>query len=474
VTIKRLNGSDLIIGEIQAGFIVDLYFDGTFFLVKNLNDASSLENIEQEQLYTNTFVAGNQYGLESITGDNPLSYYDGLVVKFRAIATNDNAVTLNVNSLGAISLVDSQFYILKPGDVGADDLIVAVYNLAENVFQVVKKTENLRLTNSGLVEARAINTPDYLSLANSTAYQAIFVSPYNVVSDDDKKLIFVGNTGSFTLSLPDATSMRENFSAVFAITSVAENRTITLIAPTSIIYSGLGTIPVNTPVSITVGQANTTYLTIYVEKGNNTWHYDVVEKATETKAGVTQLATQAEVDAGADTTKIVTPATLKNVPFIQNLEVVYPVGSLFINISTLMKTDPDQIVPGWGTFTWERIDAGEPNPNPNYCLLVGSDVFTKPGTVSLGADPIIGYVENVALDVAHIPPHTHPQPVNFFNSTYYTDYSSIPQISPVPAGVGSPQGGNARYLSGSVGGGAPHSHQLGLSSYIAFAYVRTA
>ena len=44
--------------------------------------------------------------------------------------------------------------------------------------------------------------------------------------------------------------------------------------------------------------------------------YKDIDNATETKLGLVELATQAEVDAGTDTSRVVTPSTLKNSPVV--------------------------------------------------------------------------------------------------------------------------------------------------------------
>lgn len=73
-----------------------------------------------------------------------------------------------------------------------------------------------------------------------------------------------------------------------------------------------------------------------VYRGSNVW--DVLQgdadEATETTLGLVELATSAEVNAGSDATKVVTPATLSNYATTKQFGKLYFTGSLTLAAAT--------------------------------------------------------------------------------------------------------------------------------------------
>jgi hypothetical protein len=70
----------------------------------------------------------------------PTSYVNGMIVKFKPDTANTGAATLNVNSLGAITIKKSYNQDLETGDIEANQLVVVVYNSTGPVFEMVSQS----------------------------------------------------------------------------------------------------------------------------------------------------------------------------------------------------------------------------------------------------------------------------------------------------------------------------------------------
>lgn len=73
----------------------------------------------------------------------PTSLVNGMHLKFKADVANTWAATLNVNSLGAISLVTGLSTALATGDIVANQVVEVVYNSTWPVFQVLNPASAL-------------------------------------------------------------------------------------------------------------------------------------------------------------------------------------------------------------------------------------------------------------------------------------------------------------------------------------------
>lgn len=70
--------------------------------------------------------------------ENLIAYYDGLVVGFEAHETNDTVnPTLNLNSIGATTIVRSGGLALRKGDIQSGRKYFAVYNEGETEFELI-------------------------------------------------------------------------------------------------------------------------------------------------------------------------------------------------------------------------------------------------------------------------------------------------------------------------------------------------
>ncbi len=76
----------------------------------------------------------------------PTSLVNGMHLKFKADVANTGAATLNVNSLGAVSLVTGISTALATGDIVANQVVEVVYNSTWPVFQVLNPASAVLIT----------------------------------------------------------------------------------------------------------------------------------------------------------------------------------------------------------------------------------------------------------------------------------------------------------------------------------------
>lgn len=114
------------------------------------NDAQVGNNTDIAVGTGNKFVTqtGLQHGAELYAADAgsndtyvitlspiPTSYTNGMVVRFKANTINTGAATLNVNSLGAITIVKAVSTTLADGDIAANQFVTVIYNGTNFVLQ---------------------------------------------------------------------------------------------------------------------------------------------------------------------------------------------------------------------------------------------------------------------------------------------------------------------------------------------------
>lgn len=85
----------------------------------------------------NSYVLSRATNLQEVT-----KYYDGMKITFIAGNANTGASTVNVSSLGAKDLVDSEGNDLIEGDINEVDPSTAIYNLASDEFRLVEPVSN--------------------------------------------------------------------------------------------------------------------------------------------------------------------------------------------------------------------------------------------------------------------------------------------------------------------------------------------
>jgi hypothetical protein len=119
------------------------------------------------------------------------------------------------------------------------------------------------------------------------------------------------------------------------------------------------------------------------------------EAATETVSGVIELATQAEVDGGVDTTRAITPATLAATTNINHEAVEDIVGSMLTGTQSGISVTYDDAngeidfnVDDFSiTLTGAATGSGTVTNNSNVSFATAIDNLAKIGDVSYGAVP---------------------------------------------------------------------------------------
>jgi len=101
----------------------------------------------------------------------------GQVFKFRANHTNTDVATLNVNSIGAVSLKKYNDQTLLPGDIESGQIVVVVYDGTD--FQIISCTQ---------IAAQLM--PTYQSIDAVAAPSADFDQAQIAISPDGTKLFF--------------------------------------------------------------------------------------------------------------------------------------------------------------------------------------------------------------------------------------------------------------------------------------------
>jgi hypothetical protein len=127
-TIKKTSGNNLAAGDILAGQIVMVEYDGTNFqLISSIAPEGATKSGVQNQSYT--------YGVDSVGTDayavtlSPTpTLTAGLTVTFKAGTANTGAATLNVNSLGAVSIVKKGNVALNTGDILSGQTVTVTYD----------------------------------------------------------------------------------------------------------------------------------------------------------------------------------------------------------------------------------------------------------------------------------------------------------------------------------------------------------
>jgi len=121
------------------------------FLLSNIGLAAAGDNTDIAVGSGNKFVTqtGLQKSVEkyaaSATGNDtyvitlspvPTSYVNGMTLRFKADVGNTGAATLNVNSLGAISITKNNDQALITGDIEANQIVEVTYNSTGPTFQM--------------------------------------------------------------------------------------------------------------------------------------------------------------------------------------------------------------------------------------------------------------------------------------------------------------------------------------------------
>jgi len=122
--IVKRNGAALIANEILGNQVIHLIYNSS------LDSGSGAWVFDGSGLFSDEYVqGGGAANAHTVTlTPSPLAYYNGLVVRFRAVASNNAACTLNVNDFGAKPIKRFGSQDLLPGDIVTNQVVEAVYD----------------------------------------------------------------------------------------------------------------------------------------------------------------------------------------------------------------------------------------------------------------------------------------------------------------------------------------------------------
>lgn len=143
--IKHLDGSALNSGDIAAGMIALLVYDGTNFQLLALNPANYItptQQLDDASNYAASTTAANAY--TATLTPVPTAYTPGMRVSILFTNANTAAASINLNGLGAKSIKRPDGTALKAGDIGANEMAVLLYDGTN--FQFINPTAVIRST----------------------------------------------------------------------------------------------------------------------------------------------------------------------------------------------------------------------------------------------------------------------------------------------------------------------------------------
>lgn len=143
--VVNYDGTTLLAGEVKAGMVLDLAYDGSGsrFVYMNAPYAPTPATANTSQLVATTafvkaaIIAQQGGWYATAAGTNTLTatlspalaaYFAGLVVYIVAANANTGAVTLNLNGLGAKSIVNYDLSAVVSGEIEAGAMLTLVYD----------------------------------------------------------------------------------------------------------------------------------------------------------------------------------------------------------------------------------------------------------------------------------------------------------------------------------------------------------
>jgi len=137
-------------------------------------------------------------------------YTDGLVVSFKANTTNEDAASLNVNSVGAKPLNKRKDVALETGDILAGQIVEARYDSTLSAFQVISQLGNqvgLPVGSEGqLLRVSADNKLEFYTPTIAEAEFYPHATPYWFVAYKNEAYGTDADDASVTVTVSDGTT----------------------------------------------------------------------------------------------------------------------------------------------------------------------------------------------------------------------------------------------------------------------------
>lgn len=142
VPILNPDDSPLIAGQLAAAAIAPVVYNGSAW---ELLSAPSIPRLIQSGAVTFAAAAGTANAITATLAPAPAAYAAGLSINIKVAATNTGAATINVNGLGAKTIVRADGAPLSAGDLLAGQVTELVYDGTN--FQVSGLTAGSRALN---------------------------------------------------------------------------------------------------------------------------------------------------------------------------------------------------------------------------------------------------------------------------------------------------------------------------------------
>lgn len=256
-------------------------------------------------------------------------------------------------------------------------------------------------TSSGttLTRATIINSTNSNNALNLTGSAEVFLTPsaqdfypvinaqtgttYTVLATDVGKLVTLSNAASIAVTLPQATGLFGTGFWFYVQNIGAGTATIT---PTTSTLNGAAT--------LVLPSGGNAYI---VSDGTNYSAVSVVA-ASETALGIIELATTAEVTAGTDTTRAVTPAGIS-----ANFATTSEVGGVHTTGSVTSGTTSLTVASATGVAVGMYVVGEGVTPGTTVSALSGTSVTLSANAgATLSSDPVSFYVANKFLSPGNI------------------------------------------------------------------------
>ncbi len=135
-TIKKDQATDLVDNDIKASQIIQVIYDGTNFQM--LSPIYGTVGQNGASIYAADAGSTDDYVIT--LAPVPTSYVTGMVIRAKCNTANTGAATINVNSLGAKSIVKGAATALSTGDILAGQIVTLIYDGTN--FQIQSRTSN--------------------------------------------------------------------------------------------------------------------------------------------------------------------------------------------------------------------------------------------------------------------------------------------------------------------------------------------
>lgn len=285
----------------------------------------------------------------------PSAYTTGMVVHFKANTINTGTCSLNVNSLGAITLKKDKANDLDTGDILANQLVSVIYD--GTYFQVI----------SPLSRTSPVN--------NQTG------TSYTVVTGDRGKLLTFSNASAVSVTLPQAGS--SGFEAGWFVDIADRGAGTATITPTTSTIDGSSSLAVQTNQGCRIFSDGTNYFSM---RGMG--------------SGLS-AATQAEMESASSNTVAATPGRVQHHPGVVKAWVNFNgTGTVSIRASYNVSSITDN---GVGNYT---VNLSTAMSSANYCVGTNNSGGSGDGivdTLSTGSFKVYAMTTAGALqDVAEI------------------------------------------------------------------------